>query len=121
MAVIDGDEVAIGVVRGRDRLTQLRRIYLVARLGCRVNIPPAHEPIHHLTIAEQQPAALARCGFARVGHDLLAELPRKDETSTSAQRPPAIAGMTITSLPSGTAAPLPPRARASSSPMYTLT
>jgi hypothetical protein len=35
--------------------------------------------------------------------------------------PPAIAGMTMTSLPSGTAAPVPPFARASSSPMYTFT
>src|SRR2546423_11792159 len=121
MAVIDADQVAIGVVSGCDRLAQLRRIYLVARLGCRVNVPPAHEPIHHVTIAEQQPAALARCRLARVRHDLLPDLPRKDEPSTSAQRPPAIAGMTMTSLPSGTAAPLPPRLRASSSPMYTFT
>ena len=33
------------------------------------------------------------------------------------QAPPAIAGMTMTSLPSGTAAPVPPLVRASSSPM----
>ena len=37
------------------------------------------------------------------------------------QVPPAIAGMTMTSLPSGTAAPVPPLVRASSSPMYTFT
>ena len=37
------------------------------------------------------------------------------------QAPPAIAGMTMTSLPSGTAARVPPLVRASSSPMYTFT
>src|SRR2546423_1305280 len=121
MAVIDADEVPIGVVCADDRVAQLRRIYLVARLGRRVDVAPANEATRHFTVAEEQPAALAWRRVARVSDDLLAKAAREDEPSTSAQRPPAIAGMTMTSLPSGTAAPLPPRLRTSSSPMYTFT
>jgi hypothetical protein len=121
MAVIDADQEAIGVVVAGYRLTQLRRIYLVARLGRRMDVPAANEPIRHLAIAEQEPATLARRGLASVGHDLVLERPWEDQPSAVDQRPPAIAGMTMTSLPSGTAAPLPPRLRASSSSMYTFT
>src|SRR2546423_167874 len=121
MAVIDADEVPIGVVCGDDRVAQLRRIHLVARLGCGVDVAPANEATRHFTVAEEQPATLAWRGVARVSNDLLAKAAREDEPGTSAQRPPAIAGMTMTSLPSGTVASLPPRLRASSSPMYTFT
>src|SRR5437660_1750171 len=86
-----------------------------------MHVPPANESIHHLAIAEEQAAAFARRRFARVRHDLVAQPAWKDDARTLDQRPPAIAGMTMTSLPSGTTAPLPPRVRASSSPMYTLT
>ena len=82
-----------------------------------MNIPTAHESIHDLAIAEEKPAAFAGLRLARVGDNLLAERARQDEARTLDQRPPAIAGMTMTSLPSGTVAPLPPRVRASSSPM----
>src|SRR2546428_1028080 len=108
MTVIDADEVAIGVVGAGDRLAQLRRIDLVARLGRGVDVPPANDPIHHLTIAEEQPPALARRGLARVGNDLLTKSPPENAPSTAAPRPPAIARMTMTSLPSGSAASLPP-------------
>jgi len=53
----------------------------------------------------------------RLRDDLIAQFAWKDKASPVDQRPPAIAGMTMMSLPSGTTAPLPPRARASSSPM----
>ena len=86
-----------------------------------MDVPAANEPVRHLAVTEEQTAALARRGLARVGHDLVSETSRQDESSTFDQRPPAIAGMTMTSLPSGTAALLPPVFRASSSPMYTLT
>ena len=116
MAVVDADQKTVRVVCADDRLAQLRRIYFVARLGRRVDVPPANEPIYDLTVAEEQPAALARRGLACVGDDLVLKPARQNEPSPVDQRPPAIAGMTMTSLPSGTAAPLPPRVRASSSP-----
>ena len=66
MAVIDADEVPIGVVCADDRVAQLRRIYLVARLGRRVDVVPANEATRHFTVAEEQPAALAWRRVARV-------------------------------------------------------
>ena len=117
MAVIDADEKAIGVVCADDSLAQLCRIYLVACLGGRVDVPPANEPIYDIAIAKKQTATFLGRGLTRVGDDLVLKRPRQQEPSTVDQRPPAIAGMTMTSLPSGTAAPLPPRVRASSSPM----
>jgi len=86
-----------------------------------MNVPSAHETAHDLAIAEEQATALARRGLARMRHDLVPQPARKDDARAVDQPPPAIAGMTMTSLPSGTTAPLPPRVRASSSPMYTLT
>ena len=117
MAVIDADEEAVGVVVAGDRLAQLRRVDLISRFGCRVNVSSAHQSSHHFAIAEEQTTTFAGRGLACVRDDLVPDLSRQDEPHTSAQRPPAIAGMTMTSLPSGTAAPLPPRVRASSSPM----
>src|SRR6267378_755287 len=86
-----------------------------------MDIPTAHESIHDLAITEEQPAALALLRLARMGHDFISERSWQDDPRPLRHRPPAIAGMTMTSLPSGTAAPLPPRVRASSAPMYTLT
>jgi hypothetical protein len=82
-----------------------------------MDVPTAHESIGDFTIPEEQPAALARRLVARVGDDLVLKPARQDEPGALDQSPPAIAGMTMTSLPSGTAAPLPPRVRASSSPI----
>ena len=117
MAVIDPDQVAVGVVGPEDGISQLRRIDLVARLGRGVDVPPANDAIDDFAVPEQQATAFARGRLARVGDDLIAQAPREDDPGPLAQRPPAIAGMTMTSLPSGTDAPLPPRLRASSSPM----
>ena len=58
--------------------------------------------------------------LARVGEDRVAQLRRESER-VRGYAPPAIAGMTMTSLFSGTAASAPPFVRASSSPMYTFT
>jgi len=64
----------------------------------------------------EEPADLARRFLAGVRGDLV--LQRLSEAERIGyQAPPAIAGMTVTSLPSGTAAPVPPLVRASSSPM----
>jgi hypothetical protein len=86
-----------------------------------MDVSSAHNPVHDIAIAKKQTATFLWRGLTRVGDDLVLKLPRQQEPSTVDQRPPAIAGMTMTSLPSGTAAPLPPRSRASSSPMYTFT
>ena len=117
MAVIDAHEKPIGVVVAGDGLAQLRGIDLISRFGCRMDVASAHQAIDHLAIAEEQPAALARLGLPRVSDDFVPQLARQDEPIAFDQRPPAMAGMTMTSLPSGTAATLPPRVRASSSPM----
>jgi hypothetical protein len=115
--VVDADEETIGVVATGQRFAELRRIYLVARLGSWMDVSSAHQPINNIAIAEEQTAAFLRRGLARMADDLVPQLPGQDEPGTVDQRPPAIAGMTMTSLPSGTAAPVPPRVRASSSPM----
>lgn len=86
-----------------------------------MHVAAAEDAPRGLILAEQEAATLLRGRLTRVHEDLLAKPARQDELSSFDQRPPAIAGMTMTSLPSGTAAPLPPRVRASSSPMYTLT
>ena len=68
----------------------------------------------------EKSAGLARRFLAGVRGDLV--LQRLAEAKgLGYATPPAIAGMTMTSLPSGTAAPVPPFDRASSSPMYTFT
>jgi len=73
MAVIDADEVAIGVVRAGDRLPQLRRIYLVPRFWRRMDVPAADQPIRDFPIAKEKPAAFARRRLARVRDDLVAK------------------------------------------------
>ena len=68
----------------------------------------------------EKSAGLTRRVLASVRGDLvLQRLP--EAKGLGYATPPAIAGMTMTSLPSGTAAPVPPLVRASSSPMYTFT
>jgi len=121
MAVVDTHERTIGIVGLKERGTKLRRIDLISGFGCRMHVASAHQPIHDLAIAEKETATFARCRLPRVHDDLVPQRARKDDARALDQRPPAIAGMTMTSLPSGTAAALPPRLRASSSPMYTLT
>jgi hypothetical protein len=68
----------------------------------------------------EESADLTRRFRAGVRGDLvLQRLPEAERIGYRA--PPAIAGMTMTSLPSGTTALVPPLLRASSSPMYTFT
>ena len=61
-------------------------------------------------------ARLVRRIGARVRDDLVADSARERD-ALRGYSPPAIAGITMTSLPSGTGADNPPFARASSSPM----
>ena len=68
----------------------------------------------------EQSADLARRFLAGVCGDVVPQFLAEAER-VGYRAPPAIAGMTMTSLPSGTVAPVPPLARASSSPMYTFT
>jgi hypothetical protein len=117
MAVVNPDKETIGVVTAGERLAKLRGVYLVARFRCRMDVPSAHDPVRHLAITEKEAATLAWRGLACVSDDLVPQFCRQEQSGAFDQSPPAIAGMTMTSLPSGTAAPLPPRARASSSPM----
>ena len=67
-------------------------------------------------LAGDEATRFVGCGLARMGEDRFAQLGRDGEP-VRGYAPPAIAGMTITSLPSGTAASTPPLVRASSSPM----
>ena len=78
MAVIDADEEAVGVIVAGDRLAQLRRVDLISRFGCRVNVSSAHQSSHHFAIAEEQTTTFAGRGLARVRNDLLPDLSRQD-------------------------------------------
>ena len=82
-----------------------------------MHIAAAEHATDGLVRSEQEPAAFLRGGLAGMGEDLLAEPPGQGDARAIDQRPPAIAGITMISLPSGTFAPAPPRARASSSPI----
>jgi len=68
----------------------------------------------------KEAACFARRFFTDVRDDLIARRLSEPQRLGDAA-PPAIAGMTMTSLPSGTAALVPPASRASDSPMYTFT
>lgn len=85
-----------------------------------MHVRTADEPRDPTTATRKEPAGLAGSFLARVRDDLIA-VRRAEPQRVGYAKPPAIAGMTMTSLPSGTAAPVPPLARASSSPMYTFT
>jgi len=117
MAVVDRDELTIEITRLPERVEHLCLVDDVARLGRGMHVATAQHAAHHVFVTKQEPAALLGRGLARVRDDLIAQFAWKDKARPVDQRPPAIAGMTMTSLPSGTTAPLPPRARASSSPM----
>jgi hypothetical protein len=72
MAVIDADEETIRVVVSGEHLAKLGRIYLVPRLGGRMDIPSAYDAIRHFTVAEEKTAAFFGRGLAGMGHDLVA-------------------------------------------------
>src|SRR3989442_3036823 len=115
--VVDRDEIAIEVTRLAERLEHLFLVDDIASLRRGMHVAATQDFEGDLVLAKQKSAALLRCGLARVREDLVSQLSREDEPHAVHQLPPAIAGITMTSLPSGTAALLPPRARASSSPM----
>ena len=115
--MVDRDELTIEIARLPERVEHLCLVDDVARLGRGMHVATAQHAAHDLVLTEQESAAFLRRGLARIRNDLIAQVAWQDETHAFDQRPPAIAGMTMTSLPSGTGAPLPPRARASSSPM----
>ena len=85
-----------------------------------MHIRAADEPRDASAATGKEPAGFTGCFLARVRDHLIAQRWSEPQRVGYAE-PPAIAGMTMTSLPSGTAAPVPPCARASSSPMYTFT
>jgi len=85
-----------------------------------MHIHAADHASHRAVAPSEESADLARRFLAGMCGDVVPE--RLTEAERVGYRaPPAIAGMTMTSLPSGTAAPVPPFTRASSSPMYTFT
>ena len=85
-----------------------------------MDVRAADESRDRAVASGEQTAGLARRFLARVRNDVvLQRLPQAQRVGYAV--PPAIAGMTMTSLPSGTVASMPPFARASSSPMYTFT
>src|SRR6266566_4883221 len=101
MAVVDRDELPVEVLRGLERFEQLPTIDQVTRLRSRMHVAAAEDPSRGLVFAEQEATALLRRRFTRVRENLLAKRAWEDELSSFDQRPPAIAGMTMTSLPSG--------------------
>lgn len=122
MAVVDGDELLATLVHGAEGRELFAGVDEVAGRGCGVCVRAADDPADDARGSREQAACFTRGRRSRVRDDLVAELPREGEDATLARyAPPAIAGMTITSEPSGTLALVPPLARASSSPMYTFT
>ena len=118
MAVIDGHELTVEVVGRAVRLEQLAWIEEIAHLGRLGDIAAAHDAARRFVVAQDEPAAFVRDLVARVRDELVTQRRREDEpASRSYAAPPAIAGMTMTSHPSGTDARVPPLVRASSSPM----
>ena len=85
-----------------------------------MHVRAADESRDAAAATSKEPAGLTGCFLARVRDELITQRGPEPQRVGYAE-PPAIAGMTMTSLPSGTAAPVPPLVRASSSPMYTFT
>src|SRR6266850_4665820 len=105
MAVVDPEEL---FPRGLDRakcLELLARVDHVPRRRRRMHIRAADHTRDAAVAPGEQAAGLARRFFAGVRDDLLA-LRWSESQRVGYRAPPAIAGMTMTSLPSGTAAPV---------------
>src|SRR5437588_3855666 len=119
MAVIDRDKVLATSVHVAERAELLARIDQVARGRRLVRIRAADRARRRTVPSGDEPACFVRRGLARVRDDLVTD--RAWQREGVGYAPPAIAGMTMTSAPSGTLAAVPPAARASSSPMYTFT
>src|SRR5687768_9582308 len=86
----------------------------------RMHVRAADEPRDAAAATRKESTGFSRRFLACVRDQLIAQRGPEPQRVGYAE-PPAIAGMTMTSLPSGTAAPAPPCARASLSPMYTFT
>lgn len=119
MAVIDRGQLFATVVHVAERAQLFARVYAVPGRWRLVDVRAADRACGLAGARRDEPAGLVRCGLARVGDDLVADRARQAQGLRYA--PPAIAGMTMTSEPSGTLALVPPLLRASSSPMYTFT
>lgn len=120
MAVIDPEQLLARGVDRSERLQLLAWVDDITRGRVRMRVRAPDQPRDPTVAPGEETARLARRFLARVRDELIAyRLAEAQQVGYLA--PPAIAGMTMTSLPSGTAAPVPPLARASSSPMYTLT
>src|SRR4029079_2572574 len=112
VAVLARDELLAVLVHVLERAQLLARVDQIARRRLRMRVRARNDPRGHATTARDQAAGLIRRRSARVLHDRVAQLPREHErvrcVRTSlrlcAYAPPAIAGMTMTSLPSGTGA-----------------
>ena len=120
MAVIDADELFTRCLDRAERLQLFARVDDIPGSRRRMYVRAADESRDAAAATSKEPAGLTGCFLARVRDELITQRGPEPQRVGYAE-PPAIAGMTMTSLPSGTAAPLPPRARASSSPMYTFT
>ena len=120
MAVIDPDQLLVRRLDRAERLQLFVRVDDVPGGRRRMDVRTTDDPRDPAAATSQESAGLTGSFVARVRDELIAQRgPEPQRVGYAA--PPAIAGMTMTSLPSGTAAPVPPWLRASSSPMYTLT
>jgi hypothetical protein len=116
MAVVDRNKLLTRRVDRAEGLQLFAWIDLVARGRRRMHVLAADDARDPAIAPGEQATGFARRFLAGVRDDLIAYR-RSEPQRVGYLAPPAIAGMTMTSLPSGTAAPVPPFARASSSPM----
>ena len=120
MAVIDAEQLLTRRVHRTECRKLFARVDDIAGRGLRMHVHAADHAGDRAVAPSEESADLARRFLAGMCGDVVPE--RLTEAERVGYRaPPAIAGMTMTSLPSGTAAPVPPFTRASSSPMYTFT
>src|SRR4029077_2126960 len=118
VAVIDREELLTFRVHVAERAQLLAWVDRVPRDRRWMGIRTPDDARRAPALSGDEPAGLLRCLGAGVGDDRVAQ--RRGERQPVGQ-PPAIAGMTMTSPPSGTAVPRPPEVRASVSPTYTFT
>src|SRR5438045_2944833 len=119
VTVIDRDELLALGIHLAERAQLLAWVDPVARRRRVVGVRAAHRARRDAVLSGDEAARLVGSDLAGVGHDRVAY--RLWERERVGYAPPAIAGITMTSAPSGTRAAVPPCARASSSPIYTFT
>src|SRR3982074_667656 len=106
MAVVDGDELLAVRLHVAERAELLARIDRVARHRCRMRVRAPDGARRACVASGEEPARFLRRIGRGVGDDLVPQ--RRWQRELLDQRPPAIAGMTMTSLPSGTVVSRPP-------------